>query len=148
MKYVGVGRRTVAFLIDAVILFVLAYIIALIVGGASSTGFELQGGPAFLTFILWFAYFVVLEATMGATLGKRAVGIRVVRADGCPITWSESLIRNALRIIDGILLYLVAAILVWQSPERQRLGDRIAHTYVVRAPASEMQAMCLGSSRA
>jgi uncharacterized RDD family membrane protein YckC len=82
-----------------------------------------------------FGYFIVLEATQGATLGKMALGLRVVKTNGAPITWADSLIRNLLRIIDGLFGYLVGAILIWSSPLKQRLGDRVAHTVVVRRPS-------------
>jgi hypothetical protein len=36
-----------------------------------------------------------------------------------------------LRIVDAFLFYLVAAIAVWSSPKRQRIGDRAAATVVV-----------------
>ncbi|MFL5661319.1 MAG: RDD family protein, partial [Ktedonobacteraceae bacterium] len=71
----------------------------------------------------------------GATLGKMVVGLRVVKLDGSPISWSESVIRNLLRIIDGIFFYLVGAIFVWTSPRKQRLGDRAASTVVIRRRA-------------
>ena len=77
-------------------------------------------------------YFIVLEATQGATLGKMALGLRVVRTDGSPISWTESIIRNLLRIIDGLFIYLVGAIFIWTSPLKQRLGDRAARTVVIR----------------
>jgi uncharacterized RDD family membrane protein YckC len=53
-----------------------------------------------------------------------------------------ALIRNILRIVDGLFVYLVGAILVWKSDKRQRLGDRVAHTVVVRA-SSVQQAPAL-----
>jgi uncharacterized RDD family membrane protein YckC len=68
----------------------------------------------------------------GATLGKMLLRLRVVKTDGTPISRSESIIRNLLRIIDGLFYYLVGAILIWNSPLRQRLGDRAAKTVVVR----------------
>jgi uncharacterized RDD family membrane protein YckC len=55
--------------------------------------------------------------------------------DGSPISWSESVIRNLLRIIDGLFGYLVGAILIWTSPLKQRLGDRVANTVVIRKRA-------------
>ena len=76
-----------------------------------------------------------MEATQGATLGKMALGLRVVKTDGSPITWTDSIIRNLLRIIDGLFIYLVGAIFVWTSPLKQRLGDRAAHTVVVKRRA-------------
>jgi uncharacterized RDD family membrane protein YckC len=68
----------------------------------------------------------------GATIGKMVLGLRVVKLDGSRISWKESIIRTLLRIIDGLFGYLLGAILVWKSPTKQRLGDRVAKTVVVR----------------
>lgn len=43
-----------------------------------------------------------------------------------------AIIRTLLRIIDGIAVYLVGAIFVWTSPRKQRLGDRVAKTLVIK----------------
>jgi uncharacterized RDD family membrane protein YckC len=69
---------------------------------------------------------------MGGTLGKMALGMKVVKEDGAKLDWGASLIRNILRIVDGFFFYLVGAIVVWTSKKRQRLGDMVAHTLVVR----------------
>ena len=127
MQYVGVGPRFLAVLIDAIIIGVVGAIL----------GFIFQNSPGLsggVTGLLALAYFIVLEATQGATLGKMALGLRVTRTDGAPISWTESIIRNLLRIIDGLFVYLVGAILIWTSPLKQRLGDRVAKTVVVRRP--------------
>ena len=127
MQYVGVGPRFLALLIDTIIIGVVGAILGVIF--KNSPG--LSGG---VTGLLALAYFIVLEATQGATLGKMALGLRVTRTDGAPISWTESIIRNLLRIIDGLFVYLVGAILIWTSPLKQRLGDRVAKTVVVRRP--------------
>jgi uncharacterized RDD family membrane protein YckC len=127
MQYVGVGPRFLAVLIDSIIIGVVGAILGVIF--RNSPG--LSGG---VTGLLALAYFIVLEATQGATLGKMALGLRVTRTDGAPISWTESIIRNLLRIIDGLFVYLVGAILIWTSPLKQRLGDRVAKTVVVRRP--------------
>jgi uncharacterized RDD family membrane protein YckC len=133
MAYVGIGLRLVATIIDWVVLFVIMYVVALATGNVGEAGFEMQGTPALLGFVLWFLYYVAMEATTGATLGKMAVGIRVVRADGAsPIGWGPSIIRNVLRIVDGLFVYLIGAVLVMTSPTKQRLGDRVAGTVVVK----------------
>jgi uncharacterized RDD family membrane protein YckC len=134
MTYVSVGKRAAAVLIDGIVFFVLGWVIALFTGNttANGFGFSLSDGPAFLLFFVSFAYFTVMEATLGATVGKLALRLRVVREDGTPIDWQASLIRNILRIIDGLFFYLVGAILVWTSPTRQRLGDRVAGTVVTQ----------------
>ncbi len=127
LQYAGVGPRFLAVLIDTIIIGVVAGILSAIFRNSG-----LSGG---VTGLLTLAYFIVMEATQGATLGKMALGLRVVKTDGSPITWTDSLIRNLLRIIDGLFVYLVGAIFIWTSPLKQRLGDRAAHTVVVKRRA-------------
>ncbi len=132
---VSVGLRLVAIIIDMIILFILGYLIAMVSGQTTAGGFQLTGAPAFVYFILSFAYYILMEAYVGGTLGKLVLGLRVEMEDGSPCTIGASLIRNILRIIDalpGFIPYLLGAILVWTSPTRQRLGDRLAKTYVVK----------------
>ncbi len=125
LQYVGVGMRFLALLIDGIIIGVVAGLLSFILRNAPG----LSGG---LIGLLAIAYYIVMEATQGATVGKMALGLRVVKTDGSPISWSESVIRNLLRIIDGLFVYLVGAILIWTSPLKQRLGDRVANTVVIR----------------
>ncbi len=140
MEHVGVALRFVAVLIDGAIFFVLGFVLALMTDGTSSTsangthtvGFHLGGGSFLVWALLSLAYYVSCETLLGGTLGKLALGLRVVDEDGDPISWAAALIRNLLRLVDGLFFYLIGAIAVWSSPERQRLGDRAAHTYVVR----------------
>lgn len=69
MTYVGVGLRFVAVIIDSIVLMVVGWVLALFFGGASSTGFQLNGGPALLLFVIGFGYYIVLEVVAGGTLG-------------------------------------------------------------------------------
>src|SRR2546430_2779776 len=78
LQYVGVGPRFLAILIDSIIIGVVAGILGAIF--RNSPG--LSGG---VTGLLTLAYFIVLEATQGATLGEMALGLRVVQTDGAPI---------------------------------------------------------------
>jgi uncharacterized RDD family membrane protein YckC len=140
LEYVGVGRRFVATLVDGIILLIVNGLIGLVfhAGMTNVNGvmtYNSSGPGAALQIIIPFIYYIVLEAMMGATVGKMALGIRVVKVDGSPISWGESIIRNLLRIIDYIpyfIPYLLGAILIWTSPTKQRLGDRAAKTVVVR----------------
>ncbi len=124
-QYAGVGVRFLAVLIDGIILGVVGGLLSFVFRNAPGLGGSIVG-------ILAIVYFIVMEATQGATLGKMALGLRVVKMDGSPISWTESVVRNLLRIIDGLFVYLVGAIFVWTSPLKQRLGDRVAHTVVIR----------------
>jgi uncharacterized RDD family membrane protein YckC len=133
MEYAGVGRRFVAVLVDMVIFIV----VALIAGGGYSTsdngtyrvGVEAGGWWPILIVI---GYYVVFEVVAGGTIGKLVMGLRVVGEDGDSISWGQALGRNLLRVVDALFFYFIAAIFVWTSSKRQRLGDRVANTFVIR----------------
>ena len=74
-----------------------------------------------------------LEGSRGQTIGKMITKIKVVREDGKPIDMNQAFTRNILRIIDGIIGYLIGAILIWRSNTKQRLGDFLAKSIVVKA---------------
>jgi uncharacterized RDD family membrane protein YckC len=137
----GVALRFVAVLLDSLIVFFPAgIVIGLLSGGGyaergdgyANAGVDLGGNAFWLLLVLGIAYYVFCEALAGATLGKRIVGIRVVGEDGRPLTLEAAIIRNLLRPVDGLFLYLVGAVFALTSPRGQRLGDRAAHTLVVR----------------
>jgi len=135
LRYAGVGLRFVAWIIDLVVLVALGYVIALATGNTTEGGFYLTGPLALLYFAAGFAYYIVLEAMIGATLGKLLTNLRVVKDDGAGLDWSSSVVRNVFRLVDALPLlipYLIGAILIWTSGKNQRLGDRVAGTVVVR----------------
>ena len=83
--------------------------------------------------LITFLYFFLQEAAFSTTLGKAIFGLRVVDLNGGRISWRAALIRNVLLFVDALLSLLVAAISMAISPNRQRVGDRFAHTLVVSA---------------
>jgi uncharacterized RDD family membrane protein YckC len=108
-------------------------------GGHTETGngyanarIDVGGKATLILLLLALGYYVVCEAATGATLGKRMVGIRVVGEDGEHLTFGAAIVRNLLRLVDCLFFYLVGGIFALTSPRRQRLGDRAAHTLVVR----------------
>ena len=123
----GVPIRFVAILIDTIIIAIIAGILSIPFQG------QLSGAVSLLIFLL---YFIVLEGAYGQTVGKMAVKIKVVKEDGSKIDYADAVVRNVLRLIDLIpyfIPYLLGAILIWTSDMKQRLGDRVAHTSVVKA---------------
>ena len=142
LENAGIALRFVAVLLDALIIFVpLGIVVGLLSGGGyassggghSDAGVNVGGNAVWLLLALGVAYYVFCEAATGATLGKRMVGIRVVGEDGEPITFAASLVRNLLRVVDALFFYLVGFLFAVMSSRGQRLGDRAAHTIVVRA---------------
>jgi uncharacterized RDD family membrane protein YckC len=132
MQYQGIWIRFIAFLIDSIVL-------ALLIGAMGSIlGFSAYSqtagwGFGLLSFIIFLAYFTYLEGSKGQTIGKMVTKIKVVREDGGNINMTQAFTRTILRIIDGLLAYLIGAILIWRSDKKQRLGDSIAQTVVVKA---------------
>lgn len=136
LDYQGIGPRFGAQVVDAIILIVLFFVI----GFAMSGSFNFQySGPDAYPFIgaygiVAFLYFVVLEGSMGATVGKKLLKLKVVREDGSVCGFGPAFIRNILRIIDELpFLYIIGMILISRSDKKQRLGDRLGKTVVVKA---------------
>jgi uncharacterized RDD family membrane protein YckC len=141
VEYAGVPLRFVAVLLDAVIVFFPAGIIfGLLSGGGytqtgngyANAGINIEGKAFWVFLFLGLSYYVVCEAGTGATLGKRMAGIHVIGQDGEHVTFGAAVVRNLLRPVDSLFFYLVGAIFALTSAQGQRLGDRAAHTLVVR----------------
>jgi uncharacterized RDD family membrane protein YckC len=134
MRYVGVGRRFLATLVDVVISVGWMYPFLEIEQSPGYLRVELPADGSVAYVIIALVYYIAMEAFFGATVGKFVAGIRVVRADGRRIDGIAALLRNLGRIVDFLpFAYLIGAIAVWTSPTRQRLGDRLAKTVVVEA---------------
>lgn len=141
LETAGISLRFVAVLLDTVIVFVPMFLVVGLLSGGfyseqgpgySNVGIDVSGGAFLLLVALGVGYYVVCEAVTGRTVGKGMVGIRVVGDDGEPVTFGAAVLRNLLRLVDAFFFYLVAFVFAVQSPLRQRLGDRVAHTVVVR----------------
>lgn len=124
VRYVGFWRRVGANLLDGVILDIVLIPLALLLKSPILTNV--------LPLVISLIYIVALEATRGATLGKMMLGMRVVKVDGSPIGWSEALTRNLLLWVEGLTLYIVTIVSINRSPLKQRWGDKVAGTVVVR----------------
>ncbi|MGI8632565.1 MAG: RDD family protein [Solirubrobacterales bacterium] len=118
------GRRVGAILIDALVLIPVVLLLAAIMG--QGVVFQALAG------IIGLLYFGLMEARDGQTLGKKALGIRVVSDDGTQPQGTPIAIRTVLRIIDGLFVYLVGFLVALFSDKNQRLGDMAGGTLVVR----------------
>lgn len=93
------------------------------------------------TFALYFGYYFAFEWLWdGQTPGKRFFGLRVMQANGLPLTVTAALARNAVRIVDFLpLVYGAGALTSLLNPLNQRLGDLVAGTIVIRENKHEKQ---------
>lgn len=137
----GVGPRLAAHVVDLALLLlsfiVVSYAVYLVMAGAGEfavVGEEPTSLPFWAAFLAGsFLYFWLCEGLWGRTLGKRLLDLRVVRADGGPAGLRRALVRTALRPVDALpFAYLLGACAVWLTRRRQRLGDLVAGTVVVR----------------
>ncbi len=89
--------------------------------------------PICLVFLfIIFVYSIFMEAYAGWTVGKKILRMKVVDADGKKIGLARATERNLLRLADGLPAFnILGAVLIDRSPWGQRLGDRVAKTYVV-----------------
>lgn len=131
------GRRVLATIVDAIVFSVFFWVMSMLFGTTTAeggqVGFSLGGLPSLLSFIVVFAYYMLLEGYLGQTLGKMLLGIKVVREDNGDVPGlGAAALRTLLRIIDGLFFYLVAFVSVLASQKNRRLGDMVAHTLVVR----------------
>jgi len=88
---------------------------------------------ALLFFFAYWAYPVLCEVYAGGrTLGKHIIGLQVLRADGLPVRWRESVLRNLLLVADFLPLLYASGLLAMLSDRHfRRLGDIVAGTQVV-----------------
>ena len=130
-------RRGFALLIDFVFLSLFFFQITYLYSGSwvMSPEQHLWGisDPICLVFLfIIFAYLILMEAYAGWTVGKKAMDMKVVDEAGRKIGLRKSIIRNLLRMVDGLpALNILGMVLIALSPRGQRFGDRIAKTFVV-----------------
>jgi uncharacterized RDD family membrane protein YckC len=78
-------------------------------------------------------YFAALWAWKGTTIGGIVVGLKVVRADGKPLTFPIALVRSLAAAFSVIVLFLGFIWIAWDR-EKQGWHDRIAGTVVLKLP--------------
>jgi len=137
LKYAGFWIRAGAKIIDFIILFVVAQGIAmavnLIAGAKSDSQAALAmalglGGANLIVSAVYQAWFL---GRFGATPGKMACGLKVIRTDGSSISYGRGAGRYFAEIISAMIIY-IGYIMVAFDDEKRALHDRICDTRVVR----------------
>lgn len=129
MDYAGLGLRFVAYLVDAIILGFIRFIVSLFFGVSF-----MDSSSELLWFdsIFNFLYFIILESGSNqATYGKRFMKLRVVDEAGERISLGKATIRNLSKIISAFIL-LIGFIMIAFDSRKQGLHDKIAGTFVVQ----------------
>lgn len=88
-----------------------------------------------VTVIVYLAYFLIFEGLFRTTPMKYLTGLTIRNFDGGPASFRQSVIRTLLRVIDFnpmLLGGLPAGLMIILTRDKQRLGDKLARTVVVR----------------
>ena len=139
-KIASVGQRILGGLIDLVVTFFAVLVIGSILGLATSDLEEGQIGVSasvtgrrfLICALVVFLAFGAMEWVWGKTPGKMLLRMHVVGRDGQLPSPAAAIIRNLLRFIDGIALYLLGLVVMAIDRDKRRLGDLLAGTRVVQ----------------
>jgi uncharacterized RDD family membrane protein YckC len=148
VKISSTGKRFLAFIIDTFVLSLIFWLFVIVSPASSSCtqfhlGFTLDvngqttysgvcGFSAWLFVLVYFLYYLLLEWLMSSTIGKFILKIKVVTIQGVRISFMNSFVRNVFRIIDFLpSFYILGAIVIGSTENKQRIGDKVAKTLVV-----------------
>lgn len=121
-------RRWAATWIDMIILMMSSAIISVSI-------YQESIAVSILPLLFLLSYYLLLEGLTGFTVGKYLLRIQVVKDDGRPPGFGKSILRTAMRLIETnpfLLGMLPAGLTVLLSKHKQRLGDKVVDTYVLR----------------
>ncbi len=152
----GAWLRIAARVLDSIVLGIISAVVLapIVLNGDDSAGFGGLGADAsygkvyalaLLGAAIGFVWDAVFTKMIGGTPMKRALGMRVVRADdGGPVEWSHAIIRWAvpgalalvpIPLLPGLLnlvIVIVSLVFIFTKPLRQAVWDQVAKTLVVK----------------
>lgn len=146
MELGSIGRRFVADFLDNLILMVPLIVLIGGIGGVVGAATMGQGGPTgpamtgimalqvvaqLVYLVVYVLYNALMTARYGYTLGKKAMGLKVVRADGSGVGYGLAFGRTFAEILSGMICYL-GYIIAFFDAEKRTLHDHICNTRVVK----------------
>jgi uncharacterized RDD family membrane protein YckC len=140
LETAGLGSRFLGLIIDWAIQGALLIVLLIIVSNASF-GWLGTTIVLLLVFLVIWGYPIALETLWrGRTVGKAAIGLRVVTKEGGQIGFRHAAIRAALGLVDFVLTSGACAVIcVLATSQNQRLGDLAAGTLVLRERTGQRQ---------
>jgi uncharacterized RDD family membrane protein YckC len=130
LRLAGPTVRALAWSIDLAIRFAVYMGLGMLLPFFGGAGMGLW---LILMFLMEWFYPVLFEVlARGQSVGKMALGIRVLCDDGTPVGWSQSTVRNFLKFVDFLpALYGAGLLSMLVQKDFKRLGDLAAGTIVV-----------------
>ena len=130
----SIEKRVIAFLIDFTLIFAITLAITIIPQLFSLSGIDLFGGEIsneiFITIGLLWLYSTLLEGFNGQSIGKRVIGLKVVRTDGKKMSYDHAAIRNFGKVLPLLPFDLLFG---WRIKNKAflRYFDKFAGTTVI-----------------
>ena len=140
--YAGFWIRLLATLIDSIILFIVTMSCILIfwyfnqdtlakISKDKESIKELINLIDIVSLIPFFIYYTLTTgSSMQASIGKKALGLKVVRSDNSEITYLRSFVRTFAYIISALPIY-IGYIMAGFTKQKTSLHDLIVDTRVI-----------------
>jgi uncharacterized RDD family membrane protein YckC len=145
--YAGFWKRLAAFVLDYIIVVVMAAMAGGVIGGfygisaGAPTDDAASGLGAVAGLLVWWLYYALMESSSRqATLGKLALGIKVVDRQGNAVSFGRATARNLTKLLSGAIL-MIGYLMAGFTSRKQALHDIVAGCLVVNrgATGAEMQ---------
>lgn len=146
--YPGAGARLGAYIIDIIIVSVVSMLVSapFVDFGSAGVSVGTTATVSLISIVLWFVYRIGMETGTGATLGKMALGLKVVDSNGAKLDIQASFMRNLWFLVSnlasivpfvGFLLslavYITLGVTISRDPYKQSFADKWGKAYVVRS---------------
>lgn len=149
-KYAGFWIRWVAVLLDGIIINIAYAIIAVPLGvlsfsAAGSGGNPLADMVGLLMYPLMWAYYIIMTNKYQATLGKMALGLKVITEEGQQATLGKIALRETVGKILSCITLGIGYIMAGFTQKKKALHDMVAGTVVVyKDPGKKMKGWVIG----
>ena len=137
-QFGGFWIRVGAYFIDLVVLIIPILLISFLVRAVTPAADEMEQVivevmDSILSLVVWWIYFAVLHSSKWqATVGKKAVGLKVVDENGNRISFGRATGRYFAEFISALILAIGYMMVGW-TKKKQGLHDMIAGTYVIKS---------------
>ena len=143
--YAGFWKRLAAFMLDYIIVVVVAAMAGGVIGAfygisaGAPTDDAASGLGAIAGVLVWWLYYALMESSSRqATLGKLALGIRVVDLQGNAVSFGRATARNLAKFLSGMIM-MIGYLMAGFTSRKQALHDIVAGCLVVNRGAAEVR---------
>jgi uncharacterized RDD family membrane protein YckC len=129
------GRRVIQYIVDGFLSSIIPYVLYFALNRGHGGVHVLGVIVAAVLSIAWYVWYWVFRPhrANGQTFGMQLFSVRVISKDGGPPSIGQLLVRWIFLIVDTLFACLVGLITILCSRQRQRVGDHVASTLVIRA---------------